>query len=204
MGFALIFLIFIIIKYRKKCAKAIFNLFFRGIFLYFYYQIFKGPILNYTLDSFEVLNILNIILFLIIFIIFTYVGNKLYDFCLKAISNVVGWLTSDPHLPPHPSVGEDTANAVPFINKRGKTFHFLQANPGPFLGLMGFFQPTNSSMSSLFHATRAYEYKKERSTLQLVLSKLDMDQPLANGDSRLANFEGYLNELNKRRIYGEF
>jgi len=86
-------------------------------------------------------------------------------------------------------------------NKRSKNT-ILQANPGPILGLL--FISRDTSASSMFHVKKEYSLRLEIKGLNLVLQKLDREQPHPSGISRLATFQEYIHELEIKRCFSEY
>lgn len=59
---------------------------------------------------------------------------------------------------------------------------------------------TNSSAASQFWANRALGKRNESSILELVVGKIDADQPLSSGTSRLSAFSSYIGDLHSEAL----
>ena len=164
------------------CPYVIFNLLCKSIFFYFYYKIGKNPILDYTFDNLEELNIFDIILLLIIIIISTYIGNKLFNWLKKVVLNLYNTT----------------------FNNNSINNTILQANIPREMGMLVLLGgSTNSSEASKFHARRALSLKQEENLLAIVVQKLDKEQPHPGGCSRWAAFQEHIGELRVGRFTSE-
>lgn len=59
---------------------------------------------------------------------------------------------------------------------------------------------TNSTTASRYWANKALTKRNEASTLELVISKIDIDQPLSSGTSRLSGFVPYILDLHSQAL----
>lgn len=135
------------------------------VFLFIFGIFIRKPLLNIFWVDLDVVNIYNILFLIVMLVTLTYFRSKLW-----VIFNY-------------------------YIIRRIDISTPMKAKGGFALILFLPVDHTNSTAASRYWAAKSLATRNEARTLELVLQKIDKDQPLSCDTSRLAAFTSYITEI---------